>query len=157
MVLLLANLPHVELAPVLLVGELLGHQLLVRLAAQREQADDVRAPSAGLVEVAVRDTQHHDRDVEVPAPNAQVRQLLPVRVVHRDVVHQYQHVALSPFGHQVKLLLFEPLHQLRVPLVELKRPEAVLVQEGMQVGVAVRAPHEAKNQIKLSSLQQPAA
>ena len=110
-----------------------------------------------LVEVAVRDTQHHDRDVEVPAPNAQVRQLLPVRVVHRDVVHQYQNVALSTLCHQVKLLLLEPLHQLRVPLVELERPEPVLIQKVVKLGVAVRAPHKAKYEVKLPSLQQPSA
>ena len=57
----------------------------------------------------------------------------------------------------VQLLLLKTLHQFRVPLVELKRPESVLIQKRMQVWIAVRRPHKTEDEIKLFSLQQSAA
>ena len=72
------------------------------------------------MKIAVRHTQHADRDVEVPASNTKVCQLLPIVVLQRYVVYQYKDVPDSALPHEVLLLLFQSCHELAVPLVKLE-------------------------------------
>ena len=87
--------------------------------------------------------------MKVATPDTQMRELLLLYVVECDVVHQYQHVPLSPRRHQRELLGLESVHELRVPPVELEGTEPLFVQELVQLWVTVLAAHEAYHQIEL--------
>ena len=56
----------------------------------------------------------------MPAPNAEVGQLLAVVVLQGYIVYQYKDVPDSALAHEFLLLLFESGHELAVPLVKLE-------------------------------------
>ena len=140
------DLAHVELAGVLLVGEFLHHQFPV---PQRKQENEIATSPTRFVEIAVRHRKHRHGDVEVPAPNAKVSQLLPVVVFQGDVVYQYKDLPDSALAHKVLLLLFQSGHKFAVPLVKLEVVKPHGFEKVVKFRVTVLGPHKRNNEVKV--------
>ena len=143
------DLAHVELAGVFLVGEFLHHQFPVRGTPQRKQENEIATSPTAFVEIAVRHRKHRHGDVEVPAPNAKVSQLLPIVVFQGDVVYQYKDLPDSALAHKVLLLLFQSGHELAVPLVKLEIVKPHGFEKVVKFRVAVLAAHKRNNEVKV--------
>ena len=68
-------------------------------------------------------------------------------MLESDVVDQDEDTANAALLNQLQLLLLQPGHQIRIPLVELKLVVALCLQEAVQLRVTVLRPHERDDQI----------
>ena len=66
-----------------------------------------------------------------------------------DIVYQYKDVSDSTLAHEFLLLVFKAGHQLRVPRVKLEIVVAHTFQKVVQLRIAVLAPHERNDEVKV--------
>ena len=136
-------------------GVLPREDLPVPTHGATEHQEEVEAPPGPLADRSVAHCRHHTRDVEVPAPEGNVGQLVGVPAGENDVVHQNQHVSLDPPFPEVRLLLQEFVHQCLVPLRKKHPgvPLGVSFHHGLETGGTGGRTDEGYDEVKLLEQQ----
>ena len=110
----------------------------------------VEAPAGPLANAGVAHGRHHNANVEVPAPQGNVGELVGVPAGQNNVVHQDQDLPFNPLLSEGRLLLQQLVHQGLVPLRKEHSfvPPGVPLHHGLQAGRTRCASHEGHYQVK---------